>query len=148
MLLNVPSPPCWLQELHNCHLLPKQPKPSRKEWKNRTIYTKKQSIQEVTVYISLTLVLALRFNHFMQVLPNPPCLHQKKREKLVLDCIALFLQTLHHIALLLPPHCQTLQYLALPDFFWWSLKLRISLIHFHALFLLRNPLGALLSLGK
>lgn len=126
---------------------PNNPSPPEKNEKIDQ-FIQRNSIQEVTVYISLTLVLALRFNHFMQVLPNPPCLHQKKREKLVLDCIALFLQTLHHIALLLPPHCQTLQYLALPDFFWWSLKLRISLIHFHALFLLRNPLGALLSLGK
>lgn len=49
MLLNVPLPPFWLQELHDCHLLPKQPKHSWKEWKNGPIYTKKQSIQQVVV---------------------------------------------------------------------------------------------------
>lgn len=51
MLLNTPLPPLWLQELHNFHLLPKQLKHSRNKWKNRPIYTKNQSIQQVIVHI-------------------------------------------------------------------------------------------------
>lgn len=42
MLLNVPSPPSWLQELHDFHLLPKRPECCRIAWKMDRLHTKEQ----------------------------------------------------------------------------------------------------------
>lgn len=80
----------------------------------------------------------IKFNAFIQVILSLPCQDQNKH---VWCCAALFLQT---FAALLPH----LAILSTTSLFWWSLKPGISLIHFHALFLLRIASWSLLRIRK
>lgn len=94
MLLDVPLPPLWLQELHNCHLLPEQPQCSRKETKNRPIDTKEQSIQQVIVHIYNPGAF-IQVSDFTQVIPNLPCC-TKTNAFSTLSCSLPVDPSLHH----------------------------------------------------
>lgn len=104
-------PLLWLQELHNCHLLPKQlSAPERKQKIDPLIQRSRASIKWQD--ISITLALSLKSVILCKLSLT---YHAAPKQMLVSHCVALFLQTLHYIAPSLPPHCQTLQYLALHD---------------------------------